>query len=288
MATNEVQMATTTEVADLFRERWDEFTRTDRKVARVILANYPVAGLETLAELSDRASVSAPSILRCVKKLGFDGYPEFQKALHAEVHYKIRNTIDIESFDDSAAHLPPRLQAKSQAYFNNISETFGLLHTAELGNVVKLLSDKSRSLTFLGGVSSGSLSRLLFRRLIMIRPNCSLLGRDPLERSERLIEIGKRDVIVTFDHPPYDANTASFAALANERNAKVVLFTDTGMSPIADFAEAVLCAAGGAAEDFSIASSVCLAEIVFSEVRLEVGQHADDRRRELSEMGAVK
>jgi DNA-binding MurR/RpiR family transcriptional regulator len=286
MATNEAYMATTTEVAELFRESWDEFTRTDRKVARVILANYPAAGLETLAQLSDRASVSAPSILRCVKKLGFDGYPEFQKALHAEVHHKIRNTIDIESFDNSAAHLPPRLQSRSQDYFNNISETFGLLHIAELDGVVKLLSDKSSRLTMLGGVSSDSASRFLFRRLRMIRPNCSLLSRDPLERSERLIEIGRRDVIVTFDHPPYDANTASFAALAKERNAKVVLFTDTSMSPISEFADSVLCAAGGPRDDFSFASTVCLAEIVLAEVRHEVGEHADDRRRELGEIGS--
>jgi len=74
--------------------------------------------------------------------------------------------------------------------------------------------------------------------------------------------------------------------LANERNAKVVLLTDPGMSPIAEFADAVLCAAGGAADDFSIASTFCLAEIIFTEVRLEVGQHANDRRRELSEMGS--
>ena len=277
-------MSSTMEVAELFRANWDEFTRTDRKVARIILANYPAAGLETLAQLSDRASVSAPSILRCVKKLGFDGYPEFQKALHAEVHDKIRNTIDIDSFDNSAEHLPPRLQEMSQSYFNNISETFGLLHMAELDNVVKLLSDKTSRLTMLGGVSSGAVSRFLFRRLRMIRPNCSLLSRDPLERSERLIEIGKRDVIVAFDHPPYDANTASFAALANERNAKLVLFTDTGMSPISKFADSVLTAAGGSTDNFSFASTVCLAEIVFAEVQHEVGEHADDRRRELGEI----
>jgi DNA-binding MurR/RpiR family transcriptional regulator len=274
------------EVADLFRSRWDEFTRTDRIIARVILANYPAAGLETLAQLSERASVSAPSILRCVKKLGFDGYPEFQKTLHAEVHDKIRNTIDIESFDNSAEHLPPRIQAMSQSYFNNISETFGLLHTVELDDIVKLLSDKSRRISLLGGVSSGSLSRFFFRRLRMIRPNCSLLSLDPLERSERLIEIGKRDVIVTFDHPRYDPNTASFAALAKQRSAKIVLLTDTGMSPISEFADAVLTAAGGPADDFSFASTVCLAELVLSEVQHEVGDHADDRRRELGEIGS--
>jgi DNA-binding MurR/RpiR family transcriptional regulator len=285
MATNEVQMAKTMEVAELFRASWGEFTRTDRKVARIILANYPAAGLETLAQLSERANVSAPSIMRCVKKLGFDGYPEFQKALHAEVHHKIRNTIDIESYDNSAAHLPPRLQAMNQSFFKDIWETFGLLQTAELASVVRLMSDAALRLTLLGGVSSGSVSRFLFRRLRMIRPNCSLLSRDPLERSERLIEIGKRDVIVTFDHPPYDANTASFAALANERNAKVVLFTDSGMSPISEFADSVLCAVGGPADSFSFASTVCLTEVVFADVQHEVGEHANDRRRELGEIG---
>ncbi len=279
-------MSDRTEVADLFREHWERFTRTDRKVARIILADYPAAGLETLAELSDRASVSAPSILRCVKKLGFEGYPEFQKLLHAEVHYKIRNTIDIDSFDNSSSHLPPRVREKSQKYFSYISATFEQLQPAELNNIVALLADKSRALTMLGGVSSGALARMLYRRLTMIRADCSLLSRDPLERSERLIEIGKRDVLVTFDHPPYDANTASFAALASERKAKVVLLTDAQMSPIAEFADAVLCAVGGPPEQFSVASTVCLTEIIFSEVQREVGEHADDRRRKLNEVGA--
>ena len=162
-------MSDRTEVADLFREHWEQFTRTDRKVARIILADYPAAGLETLAELSDRASVSAPSILRCVKKLGFEGYPEFQKVLHAEVHFKIRNTIDIDSFDNSSSHLPPRIREKSQNYFSHISATFEQLQPAELNNIVALLADKSRTLTMLGGVSSGALARMLYRRLTMIR-----------------------------------------------------------------------------------------------------------------------
>lgn len=278
-------MADIMEVADLFRDRWDQFTRTDRKVARVILANYPAAGLETLAQLSDRASVSAPSILRCVKKLGFDGYPEFQKALHAELHDKIRSSNSNHSLDDFATHLPLRIQDKSKDYFNYISETFDLLQAVELDRVAVLLADKAMSLTMLGHGASGAPAHMLYRRLITIRPNCSLLSSDPLERSERLIEIGKRDVIVTFDHPPYDANTASFSSLAKERNAKVVLITDTQMSPIAEFADSVLSAAGGPAEHYSMASTVCLAEIIFAEVQREGGTHAYNRSRMLREIG---
>ena len=275
-----------TEVADLFRDSWGEFTRTDRKIARIILANYPAAGLETLSVLSQRASVSAPSIIRCVKKLGFDGYPEFQRKLHAELHHKISSDNNNDSSRTVASHLPEHVRNKSQRYFGDIAETFDLLQSDELDSVVKSLSDRSRSITLLGGITGGALAQMLYRGLIQIRPNCSLLSNDPLERSERLIDIGKRDVLVAFDHPVYDTNTASFASLAHERNAKVILFTDTGISPIADFADSVLCAAGGRDEQFSIASTVALTEIVVAEVQRSVGQHADARKRKLREIGS--
>ncbi len=273
-----------TDVAELFRSRWDEFTRADRKVARVILANYPAAGLETLARLSERANVSAPSILRCIKKLGFEGYPEFQQALHAEVHEKIRNTTDRSPIEveGSASHLPDPVQQRSHDYYFNIAETFDLLQAGELDAVASLIADTARSLTMIGGQVAGAFARLVYHRMVMIRPNCSLLGRDPLERAERLIDIGQRDVLLVFDHPPYDSATASFASLAKERHARVILFTDTRMSPIAEFADSVLCAAGGSSEDFSIVSTACLAEVVTAEVQRKIGEQAADRRRRLT------
>ena len=42
-----------------------------------LLANYPVAGLETVAQFAKRAGVSGPTILRLVAKLGFRQLPRF-------------------------------------------------------------------------------------------------------------------------------------------------------------------------------------------------------------------
>ena len=147
------------------------------------------------------------------------------------------------------------------------------------------LSDRSRSITMLGGITSGALAQMLYRGLIQIRPNCLLLGNDPLERSERLIDIGKRDVLVAFDHPVYDTNTASFASLAHERHAKVLLFTDTRISPIAAFADSVLCAAGSREEQYSVASTVALTEIVVAEVAAAEGARTSAPRHGLAFIG---
>ena len=60
-------------------------TRSDLKVARALLSNYPAAGLNTVAHLAQVAGVSGPTVVRFVARLGFEGYPDFQQALLAEV-----------------------------------------------------------------------------------------------------------------------------------------------------------------------------------------------------------
>ncbi|HEY5858650.1 MAG TPA: MurR/RpiR family transcriptional regulator, partial [Actinomycetota bacterium] len=60
-------------------------TPAERRVARALLETYPTAGLESLPQLADGAGVTGPTVLRFVRKIGFDGYPDFQRSLRQEV-----------------------------------------------------------------------------------------------------------------------------------------------------------------------------------------------------------
>src|SRR3546814_16216429 len=60
-------------------------TPSEQKIARVLLADYPVSGLGTQSSLARRAGVSDPTVVRFVAKLGFDGFTEFQASLLDEV-----------------------------------------------------------------------------------------------------------------------------------------------------------------------------------------------------------
>jgi DNA-binding MurR/RpiR family transcriptional regulator len=62
-----------------------DLTTAERKVARALLAAYPVAGLETVAKLARRAHVSGPTVIRFAAKLSYDRYPEFRQALKDEL-----------------------------------------------------------------------------------------------------------------------------------------------------------------------------------------------------------
>src|SRR5207344_116164 len=72
-------------IGEEVRERLGEMSPSERRVARTLLATYPTAGLESLPRLADDAGVTGPTVLRFVRKIGFDGYPDFQRSLREEV-----------------------------------------------------------------------------------------------------------------------------------------------------------------------------------------------------------
>jgi DNA-binding MurR/RpiR family transcriptional regulator len=60
---------------------WPSMTKTDSKVARVLLSHYPVVGLQALAEVSAKPVIHTRSVIRCVKLLGFVCYSKFLKSI---------------------------------------------------------------------------------------------------------------------------------------------------------------------------------------------------------------
>src|SRR6476619_5370908 len=72
-------------IGEEVRERLGQMTPSERRVARALLATYPSAGLESLPQLAESAGVTGPTVLRFVRKIGYDGYPDFQRSLRLEV-----------------------------------------------------------------------------------------------------------------------------------------------------------------------------------------------------------
>src|SRR3977135_358043 len=77
-------------IAETIRQGLGLLTPTERKPALVLLANYPVPGLEPVAQFAKRAGVSGPTVLRLVAKLGFASYPRFQQALREQAEQRGR------------------------------------------------------------------------------------------------------------------------------------------------------------------------------------------------------
>lgn len=269
--------------ADLIKANWSSMTATDRKIARVLLAHHPLVGLQTLAEVSEKADVSAPSIIRFVKKLGFAGYPDYQKSLFAEIGDMLAERKPAEPASANW-HLPERVRQQYGELGDAIQQTFSLLHEAELVGAARLVADRAKRVSVVGSIVSAPLAEVLHRRVMTLRPNCALLSADPLRRSERLIDVSKRDAIIVFDLNPYDTDLAAFARLANERGAQLVVFTDNDMSSIAEAARYVFVAVARGQALTASTTTVCLIEVFLAEVQRIIGEPADERLRQLHEV----
>ncbi|HEX6455680.1 MAG TPA: MurR/RpiR family transcriptional regulator, partial [Solirubrobacterales bacterium] len=86
-------------------ERFDEFSRSQKDVARYIVDHLDEAAFQTAEELARRASTSSSTVVRFSQALGFEGYPELQQAAIEEY----RNRVDEQNgagqlfdFDHSA------------------------------------------------------------------------------------------------------------------------------------------------------------------------------------------
>ncbi|WP_232662686.1 MurR/RpiR family transcriptional regulator [Pseudonocardia sp. TRM90224] len=194
-----------------------QLSLSERKVARTFLGGYPASGLESAADLARRSEVSTPTVLRFVTRLGYTGYPDFQRALIHEVQERMSTPVA-----PSATHTADAIPAH------------------EIGRTVDLLADGRRRIRLAGGRFSQVLAEYLTTRLQVVRGDVTCLGYGGLCRASAALDACRRDVFVVIDVRGYEETTIQLATTADAAGAPVVLVTDQFLSPIADFADVVL------------------------------------------------
>ncbi len=226
-------------VAEAIRDRLETFTASERRAARALLAHYPMLGLETVAEFSGRCGVSSPTILRFVSRLGFAHYADFQRRLREEVEAQLKTPLSKAEPAAARGDLPTHI-AFATAAAANIAETFRHMPQAEFEAVAVLLSDPKRPVHLLGGRFTDAIARYMAAHLRILRPGVQHIDGQPTNWLDRLLDLGRRDVLVVFDIRRYQESLLTHAQAAAERQCTIVLVTDQWLSPISRFAQHVL------------------------------------------------
>lgn len=222
-------------VTELVADLIESLPAGERRAAQTLIANYPVVGLKTVAEFAAQAGVSSPTILRFVGRLGFGNYAEFQVTLQNELAAQLQSPL---SRRETGSQGPKDSLAES--IITNIRETFRHVSERQVQAVAKLLADPRARIYLAGGRFTDPLARYLAAHLMLLRADViHLAGQENVWR-DRLVDIGKRDVVLIFDIRRYQESVVSFADKAKARGATIVLLTDQWLSPAAKFAKHVI------------------------------------------------
>jgi DNA-binding MurR/RpiR family transcriptional regulator len=235
-----MKRATDLSIAETIRQGLSRLTPTERKPALALLANYPVPGLETVAQFAKRAGVSGPTILRLVAKLGFASYPRFQQALRDELEQRLQPPLAKVAAHHRAGRADPDFVNRyGRAIIANIERSLGELPRSEFKGALELLGDRRRRLSLVGGRFSASVALQFYLHLRELRPQVHLVNGQTATWVEHLLDFGRKDVLIVFDIRRYQDDVVRFAKEAASLGADIVLFTDHWLSPIAAVARHV-------------------------------------------------
>ncbi|HZZ21714.1 MAG TPA: MurR/RpiR family transcriptional regulator [Roseiarcus sp.] len=228
-------------IAEHVRASVGRLTAQERKTAQALLANYPTAGLAPVAEFAERAGVSAPTVLRFVAKLGFLGYPDFQRQLREELEAQLASPL-AKPARKARPRSPQRpfIDPFAEAAVANLQGTFRNLRVDDFSAIVDLLGDRRRSVHLIGGRFTDALARYLAAHLSLVWPDVRHVPSGIGVWRDRLLDIKRRDVLVVFDIRRYQEDVVAFARAAAARGAEIVLVTDQWISPISRQAKHVL------------------------------------------------
>ncbi|HEV2036079.1 MAG TPA: MurR/RpiR family transcriptional regulator [Candidatus Dormibacteraeota bacterium] len=274
-------------VGDLVRLRIGTLSPAERRLARALLASYPIAGLESVARFAERAGVSPPTVTRFITKLGFRGYPEFQEVIRTEVQARLSSPLARYRDEPAGRATDSVLSDALEVSSHTLKATLQLLSHRDVEETVDLLADVRRRVMVLGGRVSGQLAHYLAGQLHLLRPGIGVVDSERSAPAQQLIDLRKGDVLVVFDYRRYQADTIETARVAQAQGCNVILFTDPWLSPASASARQVLVTSVDTVGPFdSLVGATAVVEAVVAAVLNRLGSKAQTRMQSLDRLRA--
>lgn len=219
----------------------DSFSKGQKAIARFILEHYEKAAYMTAAVLGKKTGVSESTVVRFASELGFEGYPEFQRALREAVKMKLTTVQRVELTNSMIGEgdlLSTVLNADSEKIRKTLSEIDPETFERAVDKIVG-----AKNLYIIGVRSSAFLAGFLNYNLRMILDNIHFIQTTSgSEMFEQIINIDKDDVMVAISFPRYSKRIINAVEFAGQKGAQVIALTDGTSSPIAAYANELLLA----------------------------------------------
>jgi DNA-binding MurR/RpiR family transcriptional regulator len=216
-------------LADALRSRGGSLSPAERRVAEVVVADPEAVAFGTVADVAERAGASPATVVRAATRLGFDGFPELQRAAQTELSQRLRPAAE-RIRQEGGGDLLDRARATEAA---NVDDTLGRVDRAALDQAVTLLADPGRAVFVLSGDASSGIADQAASELSMLRPQVRHVTGTEVEVGRALTDLAAGDVVLALDLRRYDRWLVAAVDGAAEAGAEVVALTDGALSPLA-------------------------------------------------------
>jgi DNA-binding MurR/RpiR family transcriptional regulator len=196
-------------------------TPNERRLVQTVIDSPANAALGTASELAKAVGVHEATASRLAKKLGFNSYADFRKALRNEfiVTNETATRFEKTIAESNAGTILGNLALQEIDALSNI-ENF--ITSDQINQVAETLMNSER-IFIQGSGNAEVLALMMTKRFRRFGKDVHLLGTDPRSLAEQTLGLRKGDVILTFvfRRPP---NTyAPLIETAHEAGAQTIV-----------------------------------------------------------------
>ncbi|AGE18577.1 Uncharacterized HTH-type transcriptional regulator ybbH [Serratia marcescens] len=218
---------------DKIQSHLERLSKSERKVAEVILASPQTAIHSSIATLARMADVSEPTVNRFCRRLDTKGFPDFKlhlaQSLANGTPYVNRNVEEDDSVDSYTSKIFESVMASLDTVKAN-------LDIAAINRAVDLLT-QAKKISFFGLGASAAVAHDAMNKFF--RFNIPVVYFDDIVMQRMsCMNSSEGDVVVLISHTGRTKNLVEMAHLARENDATVLAITsrDTPLAQAATLA----------------------------------------------------
>ena len=208
-----------------------------RKIAEYIVEHYDKAVFMTASKLGEKVGVSESTVVRFASAMGYEGYPQLQKALQELVRHWLTSVQRFEMATD--IDQSEVLRTVLHADMQNIRSTIDGIDNAAFLRAVQVISG-ARRIYILGLRSAAPLAQFAGYYLHYIFDDVRVVAAGSTDVFEAISRIEASDVLLGISFPRYSSRTIEAMSFARSRHAQVIGLTDGPMSPLHEVADICL------------------------------------------------
>lgn len=214
------------------------FSNLQKLVAEYLVNNYDKAAFMTATRISAAVGVSESTISRFACALGYEGFPQLQRALQDMVKNKLTTVDRLQmAIENQDGHI---LGKVLNSDINNIKITLEEISREDFDRAISLILS-ARNIFIISLRSTTALGDFLHFYLHLLLKNCRIISGAGI-LVEQLITLKPGDLVIGISFPRYTRQTVEGMKYARKSGAKTLAITDNMLSPLAKFADLTLTA----------------------------------------------
>lgn len=223
------------DVFNCITQKFDEMSKSQKKIAEYILQNKDNVAFMNVNELSKATQVSEASIIRFSTFLGYKGFSDFQNYLKEKTRKQLSLNERLENSYSEYNEDDAGIAKVFNDDINNIKKTIAKLDFDEFRLVAKKILD-ARTVFIVAGRSAMSISYFMKYYLNIVRDNVEIISSIN-ENEEKICNAGKEDLVIGITFERYTASSIQLFEYLKKAGVQTVAITDYLTSPILKFSD---------------------------------------------------